>query len=46
MDNKANKACIELLSEYLNVKKNMLNIVKGEKEKNKVVMVIKKERGI
>lgn len=36
---KANKALVEFLAEYFNVKKNKITIIKGEKSKNKVIMI-------
>jgi len=38
-DGKANKALIELLAEYLQVKKNSLTIIAGEKSTHKIVEV-------
>ncbi len=38
-DGKANKALIELLADYLNVKKNSLTIIAGEKSTHKIVEV-------
>jgi uncharacterized protein (TIGR00251 family) len=38
-DGKANKALIELLAEYLKVKKNSLTIVAGEKSTHKIVEI-------
>jgi uncharacterized protein (TIGR00251 family) len=38
-DGKANKALIELLAEYLKVKKNSLTIVAGEKSIHKIVEI-------
>lgn len=38
-DGKANKAVLELLSEYFNVKKKKITIISGEKSRNKVVEI-------
>jgi uncharacterized protein (TIGR00251 family) len=38
-DGKANKALIELLADYLNVKKNSLTIIAGEKSTHKIIEV-------
>ncbi len=38
-DGKANKALIELLSEYFDVKKNMVTIIAGEKSTHKIVEI-------
>jgi uncharacterized protein (TIGR00251 family) len=38
-DGKANKALIEILSKYLNVKKNQIQIIIGETSRNKVVKI-------
>ncbi len=38
-DGKANKALIELLAEYLQVKKNSLTIIAGEKSTHKIVEI-------
>jgi len=38
-DGKANKAMIELLAEYLQVKKNSLTIIAGEKSTHKIVEI-------
>ncbi len=38
-DGKANKALIELIADYLNVKKNSLTIIAGEKSTHKIVEV-------
>ncbi|MGQ9701138.1 MAG: DUF167 domain-containing protein [bacterium] len=40
VEGKANKALVELLAEYFNVKKNKIRIIKGEKSKNKVIMIV------
>lgn len=37
VDGKANKACIELLADYFDVKKSSVYIVKGEKSPNKLI---------
>ncbi|MBI5205004.1 MAG: DUF167 domain-containing protein [Nitrospirae bacterium] len=39
VDGKANKALIEVLSEYFNVRKSSVRIVRGEKSREKVVEV-------
>ena len=41
VDGKANKALIEVLSEYFNVRKSSVRIVRGEKSREKVVEVNK-----
>lgn len=38
-DNKANKALIELLADYYGIKKKQLNIVRGEKSRDKIVEI-------
>ena len=38
-DGKANKALIELLAEYLSVKKNSIKIIAGEKSTHKIIEV-------
>ena len=38
-DGKANKALIELLAEYLQVKKNSLTIIAGEKSTHKIIEI-------
>jgi uncharacterized protein (TIGR00251 family) len=38
-DGKANKALIELLAEYLQVKKNSITIIAGEKSTHKIVEI-------
>jgi uncharacterized protein (TIGR00251 family) len=37
---KANNMLIEILSEHFNVKKNKIFIIKGEKNRNKVIEII------
>jgi len=39
VDGKANKALIELLSEFFNVKKSSIEILRGETSRNKVVKI-------
>ncbi|MFH1777757.1 MAG: DUF167 domain-containing protein [Candidatus Omnitrophota bacterium] len=39
VDGKANKAVIVLLSEYFNVKKNEIKIIRGEKSRKKLVEI-------
>ncbi len=39
IDNKANKALIDVLSEFLNLKKIFIKIIKGQKSRNKIVEV-------
>lgn len=41
VEGKANKALIEVLAEYFNVKKSAVKIIKGAKSKNKVIMIVK-----
>ena len=38
-DGKANKAVIEILSEFFNVRKSNIKIIKGEKSRNKIVEI-------
>ena len=38
-DNKANKRLIEILSEYFNVPKSSIKILKGFKNRNKIVSI-------
>lgn len=42
-EGKANKALLEVLARHLNLKKSQLNIIKGEKSRNKVIVA--KSRG-
>ncbi len=39
VEGKANKVFIEVLAEYFNVKKSAIKIIKGEKSRDKVVMI-------
>jgi len=39
VDNKANKAVIKALADYLNTKKKSINIVKGTHSRNKVIEI-------
>ncbi len=39
VEGKANKILIEVLAEYFNVKKSAIRIIKGEKSRDKVVMI-------
>ena len=39
VDNKANLAVIELLADYFKVRKNSVNIIKGQKSKNKIIEI-------
>lgn len=39
IDGKANKSAIKLLSDFLKVKKSEIKIIKGEKTKEKVIMI-------
>ncbi len=39
VDGKANKELIKLLSEELNISKSKINIIKGEKSKEKIIEV-------
>lgn len=41
LEGKANKAVIDSLAEYFNVKKNCIRIVSGEKSKYKLIEVMK-----
>ena len=38
-DGKANKALIELLADYLKIKKNSITIIAGEKSTHKIVEI-------
>ncbi len=40
VDNKANKAIIPLLADYLKTKKSKIRIIKGEKSRNKLIEVL------
>lgn len=40
VDGKANKALLELLAEYFSVRKKQVRIVKGQKNRNKVVEIV------
>ena len=39
VDGKANKALIEVLSEYFNIKKSSFEIIRGETGRNKLVRI-------
>jgi uncharacterized protein len=39
VDGKANKVLIEILAEYLQVKKNKLTIIRGDKSREKVIQI-------
>ena len=39
-DGKANKALIELLAEYLKIKKNSITIIAGEKSTHKIIEIL------
>uniref|UniRef100_A0A7V0Z6G6 UPF0235 protein ENP86_07860 n=1 Tax=candidate division WOR-3 bacterium TaxID=2052148 RepID=A0A7V0Z6G6_UNCW3 len=39
VEGRANKAVIEVLSEYFNVRKSNIKIIKGEKSRNKVLEI-------
>lgn len=39
VDNKANAALIKLLSEYFKISKSKIEIIKGERGKNKIVEI-------
>lgn len=39
VEGKANKLLIELLAKYFGVKKSHINIIKGEKSRNKLVQI-------
>jgi len=39
IDNRANKALIEVLARYFNVKKGNIRIVKGEKSREKIIEI-------
>jgi len=41
VEGKANKALIRVLSEYLNVPKNCIQILRGGKGRNKVIEILK-----
>jgi uncharacterized protein (TIGR00251 family) len=38
-NNKANKAVIELLSDFFDISKSCIRIVKGEKSRNKIIEI-------
>jgi len=38
---KANKRLIEILSEFFNVKKSAIRIIRGEKGRNKIIEILK-----
>lgn len=40
-ENKANEAAVDLLSEYFNVGKSRVAIIKGRKSKNKIIEISK-----
>lgn len=40
-DNQANLAMIKLLADYLGIKKSQLLIISGEKNKNKILQILK-----
>ena len=40
VEGKANKALLDMLAEYLQVKKNHLEIVRGEKARNKWIRIL------
>jgi|ETNmetMinimDraft_2_1059921.scaffolds.fasta_scaffold888647_1 uncharacterized protein (TIGR00251 family) len=39
VNNKANKAAIKLLAEFFKVKKSSIKIIRGEKSREKVIMI-------
>ncbi|MBL7068592.1 MAG: DUF167 domain-containing protein [Candidatus Omnitrophica bacterium] len=41
VEGKANKALLEILAEYLNVKRSRLEIIRGERSMNKVIRINK-----
>lgn len=41
LEGRANKKVIEVLAEYLGVKKYQLNIIQGQKQRDKIIEVIK-----
>ena len=43
VDDKANKQLVKILSEYLDVPKRCIKIVKGQKSREKIIEVIKNE---
>lgn len=42
VEGKANKALVKALADYFSVKKSRINIIKGEKSRNKVVEIYDK----
>jgi len=44
VDGKANKSLIEMLADYLNVKKNAITITQGLKSRNKIVEIDESKR--
>lgn len=41
-DNQANLAMIKLVAEYLGLKKSQIIIIAGEKNKNKIIQILKR----
>jgi len=41
LDGRANKAVIEILAEFFNVKKSKIKIIKGEKSREKIIEINK-----
>lgn len=41
LEGKANRAVIEALAEYFNVKRNCVRLLSGERSKNKLFVIIK-----
>jgi len=41
-ENRANQAVIRLLSEYFNVPKSNISIIRGETSKNKIIQILNK----
>jgi len=45
IDGKANKAVVELLADYLGLRKNQVTIVKGKKSRDKIVEIRRVQKG-
>ena len=43
---KANKRLVEILSDYFNISKSSIRIVKGEKSRDKIVDILKSDRNL
>ena len=45
IDGKANKAVVELLADYLGLRRNQVTIVRGEKSRDKIVEITRVRKG-